>query len=266
MIILRILIDNKDVNDYILDLLKKEQYFNYNAGAFTLLFLDPYNFGTIKLKNVMLFLKKYYSELMYNFFSSDIKRNAKNEMAIDKKQEIIESMKGLKGYNNELDSNKIKQIIIKNITETNKRNCFTYQFKISTNVEIYNIIYASQKTEGIKKLKETLWDVFKGDYNNYRLLKEENSSTEQITFFDDKFIERDNLNLYSKEAIDMLKEEYCGQEVLYNEIEEFLICNTLLKATHIIDNVLKPMIKEGSITKRNIRGNRNYKDDKYFFS
>lgn len=200
----------------------------------------------------------------HNFFVSDIKRNANNTMAADKQQLIIESMKGLKEYNGELDSDSIKQIIIHNFQQTKAKKCFTYKFKISTNVEIYNIIFASPKAAGITQLKKALWDVFDGDNNNYRLLKEELYQPDQITLFDDDFIKKDNLYLYSEEAIEKLKMQFAGKELSFTEIEEYLLCNTMLKSTQIIDNVLKPMIEKEFLIKRNCAG-KSFKKDIYFF-
>ena len=263
---IKIFISNEDVNNYILNLLKKEEYFNYDAQAFTLLFLDPYNFGTIELKNVKLFLKKYYAELMYNFFISDIKRNANNEIAINKKDSIKESMIGLDGYNGELDYDLIKQIIIKNIQQTKTKKYFSYQFKICTNVEIYNIMFFSPQIDGIKKLKDVLWEIFDGDSNNYRLLKEERNLNNQITLFDDTYIRNDNLSSYLEEAKRKLIKYFYKQEVTYKEIEDYLLCNTMLKSTHIINHLIKPLINNKEIIKRNYSSKSDYKNDKYFFN
>ncbi len=263
---IKVFISNKDINEYLLELLKKEEYFNYDAQAFTLVFLDPYNFGTVNLKNVKLFLNKYYAELMYNFFLSDIKRNANNKLAIDKKEMIKESMRGLTGYNGELDYDVIKQIIINNLKQTKAKKFFTYQFKISTNVEIYNIMFFSHKIDGIRKLKNVLWEIFDGDCNNYRLLKEQYNPNNQITLFDDNFIKKDNLYWYSEEAKQKIKEKFSKKEVTYKEIEDYLLCNTMLKTTHIISNLLKPMIKNGDIIKRNYSTKNDYKKDKYYFN
>ena len=254
---------NYDVNDFIQKLLEMNYFFNYEAGAFTLLFLDPYNFGVIKLQNVINFLNTYYSELMYNYFSSDILRNASNAFAIEKQKMMIESMQGLNGYNNELNPNTIKEIIIDNFKLAGKR-CFNYQFNISSNVELYNIIYATQKDIGIEKLKETLWELFDGDSNNYRTLKIEKNNS-QFTLFDEDYRRKENIDILSEETICRLYERYKGKEIPYYEIYDYVLYNTMLKGSHIIKHVLNPMIENGMVEKRNKKGKRNYKDDFYIF-
>ena len=82
--------------------------------------------------------------------------------------------------------------------------------------------------------------------------------------FDDDFIKKDNLYLYSEEAIEKLKAQFSGKELSFTEIEEFLLCNTMLKSTQIIDNVLKPMIEKEFLIKRNYVG-KSFKKDRYFF-
>lgn len=261
---IKVYINNIDINIYILELLKKEDEFNFSANAFTLLFLDPYNFGTIELNNVMKFLKKYRAELMYNYFISDVRRNSKNEIALNKQSEIIRSMKGLDGYNGTLKSEEIKTIISNNLKNTKTKFLFTYQFRISTNVEIYNIMFASPSIKGIEEFKKVLWDLFNGDDSNYKLLKAEKIKNNQLTFFDNNFIKNANLQRYAEEAQFKLIEKYSNQEVSFLNIKEYLICNTMLKSTDIINNVIKPLIMSGRIEKKNVLGKRNYKNDKYF--
>ena len=61
---------NEDVNDYIEQLQKFAKYCGvYNAS--TLLFVDPYNFGTVKINVLQKFLRTYYAELIFNVFTSD---------------------------------------------------------------------------------------------------------------------------------------------------------------------------------------------------
>ena len=49
----------------------------------------------------------------------------------------------------------------------------------------------------------------------------------------------------------------------YEEIEALLIENTMLMQSHIINNVLKPLIKEGKIKKLGHVSARNFKADTY---
>lgn len=268
---IEVFFETKDVNEYLQDLIKMNTYFDYNAHAFTILFLDPYNFGTVKMEYVMNFFKKYYAELLYNYFSSDINRNQNNNTATNKRKQINESMQGMIGYNEDMNYIQIKDNIIYNLCTTQIKHCFTYQFKISTNLEIYNIIFGSPQKElkGIEKIKEVLWDLFDGDPNNYRLIKseknEENWYAGQTTLFDDEFTIKNNLHYYSNEAIEKLKEKFAGQKVEYEEIKSYVLCYTMLRNNDIVEHVIKPMLEEGSLKKLfSIRKN-NYKKARYFF-
>ena len=63
----------EDVNAYI----GKVSYFNKQCKPFgcgTILFVDPYNFGAVKLQSLKAFLNEYYCELLYNIFTSDYVR------------------------------------------------------------------------------------------------------------------------------------------------------------------------------------------------
>ena len=54
-----------------------------------------------------------------------------------------------------------------------------------------------------------------------------------------------------------------GNELSYEEIEALLIENTMLMQSHIISNVLKPLIKERKIEKTGRVSARNFKADTY---
>lgn len=75
---LHIYITNYDVNDYISILLKKKSRFEYSQT--TLLFVDPYDFGTVHIPTLRRFCEQYYCELLFNLFTSDWVRNRNNEL------------------------------------------------------------------------------------------------------------------------------------------------------------------------------------------
>ena len=70
---LNIFISNDDVNVYLKKYDEFNKYLKYNAS--TVLFVDPYDFGTVVIDTMKKFLNVYYCELIFNFFSSDYVRN-----------------------------------------------------------------------------------------------------------------------------------------------------------------------------------------------
>ena len=71
------------------------------------------------------------------------------------------------------------------------------------------------------------------------------------------------LDSYTYEAKELLCFNMTEKEMSYEEIEALLIENTMLMQSHIINNVLKPLIKEGKIKKMGRVSARNFKADTY---
>jgi len=126
---------------------------------------------------------------------------------------------------------------------------FSYSFKTSTSSELYQILYASPALKGLVLLKDALWDTFDGRefYQNSILMPG------QTSLFSTEFEKETRLEYYANEAKEMLTKEFAGREVTYNEIEIFLVENTMLKSTQIITPVLKPLISNSIVKKQNIR-------------
>lgn len=62
---LRIYIDNIDVNDYLDKLVNNKEIFG--AGKSTILYIDPFDFGTVVIPKVTEILKNNYCEVIFNF-------------------------------------------------------------------------------------------------------------------------------------------------------------------------------------------------------
>ena len=70
---------------------------------------------------------------------------------------------------------------------------------------------------------------------------------------------------YSGEAKEWLCDVFSGSTVSWADIERFLIENTMLTESQIIRNVLKPLIDDGKVKKRNLCGKTNFKKDSFTF-
>ncbi|MBV1757495.1 MAG: three-Cys-motif partner protein TcmP [Dethiosulfatibacter sp.] len=242
-------ISNKDVNEYLQEYGEFDKYLKYNAA--TVLFVDPYDFGTVKIDNVQRFINRYYCELIFNFFSSDYVRNG-----LDVR--IRECIGNIDVKN--------KDDLIKYICECFRigriRHVFSYKFKTLTNTEIYQIIFATPSDKGLDKLKESLWKVFNGKFNhrNYK------TDGGQLSLFTEEDDRKCLLSMHSLEAKKMLLEKYENTTVSYNDIEKFLTEKTMMMTTQFLNHVIKPLINEGYIKKCGLVTHKNnFKKDSYTF-
>ncbi len=244
---LKIYVDQRDVNNYLVQLSQQDKLFKYKCA--TVLYVDPYDFGTVNINSVKNFIENYYCELIYNFFISDYVRNGIDERIkkcinyqdIDNKEDLIIYI------TNELKSGRMKYL-------------FAYKFKSKTNTELYQIIFVTPHIRGLEKLKDALWTVFNGKFYH----RNTDNSVQQVSLFDDNDEKEWLLEMHSKEAMSLLLEKFSSKCLGYEEIEVFLIENTMLSTSHIINYVIKPLIKRGKMQKKNIVENKsNYKKDIY---
>lgn len=247
--------DNLDVNDYITKITNASML---NLFGATILYVDPYNFGTVKVPVLKKFISEHYCEVLYNVFTSDVTRNGFNQKilnCIDISNKYIKTEEELLAYMvEELKRNKMKFY-------------FYYTFKNQNNTELYKILYLTPNKTGLEKLKDTLWEVFKGKefHRNERPKKE----SDQMSMFNtiDEFKDYDKnylINSYSIEAQRKLLEKFKNKTVSYDEIELLILTSTMLKSTHTINHVIKPLIVEGKIKKlENVTNKNNYKSDFY---
>lgn len=244
---LKVHTDNLDVNVYLERLATDNNIFGY--GKTVVLYIDPYDFGTVNIPIVSKVLKNNYCEVIFNFFISDYVRNIKkdsnrigkciNNEKVETKEDIINYMR------KSLSVGKIKYF-------------FAYQFKTITNVELYQIIFVSPNIRGLEKLKEVLWRVFDGKEFHRNQVE-----TAQMSLFTEEDETKMRLDSYVYEAKELLYRSMAEKEMSYEEIEVLLIENTMLMQSHIINNVLKPLINEGKIKKMGHVSTRNYKADTY---
>ncbi len=250
---IHIITSTSDVNDFLKNDGFFTRYFNcYPNHSANVVFVDPYNFCTVKISALSHFLSKNYCELIYNIFTSDYVRNQdKSKMQKFCKEENIP-------FGSKAD---MIDLIVSRLKIGCIRYSFTYEFKIITNMELYQIMFFTPNLRGLEKLKEALWDTFDGkEFHRNRSESEET----QLTLFSEKDEKDWRLVSYSSSAKTLLLDKYSGQIMDYISIEEFIIENTMLNGNHVISNVLKPLIQEGKIKKLgHVQRASNYKKDQY---
>lgn len=246
---IKIHISNMDVNDYLVQLKNNRLVFGYSKAV--ILYVDPYDFGTVHIPKIHDILQTHYCELIFNFFISDYVRNWKQNKErlvkclggtdVSSKEELIEYME------NQLKTGRIK-------------HSFSYQFKTQTNVELYQIMFFTPSKKGLEVLKDTLWKVFGGKF--YHKNKREVDGL-QLSFWGEEDEKAWLLNLHADTAKQLLL-SHNGETMSFAEIEILLIEKSMLAESQIIANVLKPLIEEGKVTKMNLTATkRNYKGDSY---
>lgn len=245
---LNVYVDNIDVNDYLDGLANNSSVFG--RGKSTILYIDPFDFGTVIIPKVSQVLKNNYCEVIFNFFSSDYRRNIRQD-----KERIKKCIGGLTIESKE----EIVQYIKKQLRVGSIKYLFSYEFKTKTNVELYQIVFVTPSKKGLEKLKEVLWKVFDG--KEFHRNADETGQMSLFTVDDEKELRACE---YATEAKKMLFSRYKDMEVSYTTIEMYLIENTMLREGQIIKYVIKPMMEEGILHKKGkTKKSSNFKEDTY---
>ena len=169
-------------------------------------------------------------------------------------------MDGIVGYSSDMNEKQVEDLIKQSIKGRFIKHSFSYPFRIKTNVELYHIIYATPNPKGLIKIKDSLWTVFNGD-----CFFKNGTAGDQLSLFDEKEFKEMNVQNFSREAQELLLAKYSTKTVDYQTICEFVLEYTMLKDSHIINYLLKPLVEQGKIIKNNIKGTRDYKNDFYTF-
>ena len=254
---LRVHSKNKDVNDYLdmiaADSQNKQGLFAY--GKCNLIYVDPYNFGTVQISKLHAILENNYCELLFNLFTSDYVRNIAKDTG-----RIQKCLGGFKPATKDEFINYVtRELHVGHVKFT-----FSYSFHTMKNVELYQILYATPSIRGLEVLKDSLWDVFGGE-EFHRNHVPKTSDVEQISMFDFLDPEEQRLREYAQEAKHLIYEEFKSQTVEYAVIEQKILEETMLKKSQIIKHVLKPMITDGKLEKHNDAGKANFTKDNYTF-
>lgn len=258
---LKISISDKDVVEYLNILIQKNIF---NNSCFTLLYIDPYNFGIPNLlSTINAFIDKYYCELLFNYFSSDIVRNKNNTSAQDKMSKIKNELSSVITDINIVDDEN-KDILNKLInTYKNTKNIkysFAYRFNNTNNTELYYIIFFTPNKRGLELIKESIWEVFNGEES---FKKQIDIDKDQLKLFNTDDLLISTYSDSMKELITKLASE--KEELSYEDIETYVLENSLLKESHIIKPIINPLLESKIIEKITPAGVRknNYKESKY---
>ncbi len=246
---LNIIKSTLDINDYLQNFSLFDRYFGY--GGATVVFVDPYDFGTVIMERLTSFIDRYYCEVIFNFFISDYVRNGIDarirgcigDAAITNKEELI-------------------LFIVSSLKTGKMEYVFSYHFRTSTNTELYQIIFATPHIRGLEVLKDALWETFNGRFFH----RNNETNPQQLSLFTDSDDRQILLNIHASAAKDLLKKRFAGQTVAYEKIEQLLIENTMMRTTDFLRSILKPLIESRQIIKKGIpKSKSNYKGDKYTF-
>jgi three-Cys-motif partner protein len=246
---IKVHISTLDVNEYLCNYKIFDRYFGY--GSSTIAFVDPYDFGTVKIEQLANFISHYYCEVIFNFFTSDYVRNG-----IDKR---IRACIGNVNIHNKDD---LIQYIVNQMKVGKIKYVFSYQFRTLTNTELYQIIYATPHIKGLEVLKEALWKTFNGKFYHRNF----NEQPAQLSLFTEDDNRQSLLQIHASSAKHLLTQNFSGQVVHYKRLEQFLTENTMMQTTDFLGSVLKPLISEGKVIKKCKTINKaNYKNDEYYF-
>ena len=257
---LHIHISQKDVNEYLKLLMIEKTKFLYHQG--TLLFVDPYDFGTVHIPTLRKFCEQYYCELLFNLFTSDWVRNRNNEMdaridsVIDNGDVQINNKRELVNY------------IIDQLKVGSMSYSFNYEFHTEKNTELYQIIYLTPKDKGLGVLKEALWATFNGAayYRNPRKVSANQLSLitaemeEKIALDTEQYIISCNVEEARRIILSLPQKTHLA----YKDIALPILERTMLKNGHLKKHIFQAFIKVGIVRKLNehVRKN-NFIDDFY---
>ena len=259
---LHIFLAQKDVNEYLSYLLTKDSRFLYPQA--TILYVDPYDFGTVHIPTLRKFCEKFYCELLFNLFTSDWVRNRNNELdkRIDK---VIDNPNIIINNKSEL-----VEYILTQLKTGRMKYSFNYEFHTETNVELYQIMYLTPKDTGLEKLKDALWETFKG-FSYYRNPSKKKDDSQQMSLFTpeieeqlEKSTEEYIISCNVEQARAIISSLPNKKHLSYNDLAIPILEKTMLKKSHLRKYVFETLIKEGKLVKlnENVRKN-NYTNDFY---
>lgn len=239
-------------------------YFSTIKDSMIILYVDPYKFGIEGLLlSIENFINKVYCELIFNYFSSDITRNLNNKSCPQKSEQIKGEIIGFietSDDNSNLDALQLLYSIQTKLKGTKYiKYSYAYQFRTSTNIDLYNIVFCTPNKRGLELIKDSIWNVFQG--NSY--YKKEAKIKYECNIFGETEAELRLLGLAEKARKDIMY-KFIGNKD-YKFLEEWILENTLLKGTQIINNILKPLVENKKIKKCNLISKANWKKDTYVF-
>lgn len=245
---------NKDVNRFLQEE-ANSGIIPRGYGNAVLLFVDPYDARTVHLNSVRSFVESRYCEVLFNWFSSDYTRNKKMENY----EAIRDCFDGLEITNEEDPAEAISSAL----KVGDIKYVFSYPFRISTNIELYQIVFLTPNSKGLEKLKDALWKTFKGAEYHRNKSKNKIGQTSMFDLEEGKNLLAD---IYSEDARRKLLVAFRGKmNVSYEELVVFIMERTMLRRNHVLTYVVKPLIADGKLKKDGRVNNKTFIKDTYSF-
>ena len=138
------------------------------------------------------------------------------------------------------------QLILDRFKNTKfKKYNIPFEFKTSTNVTIYYLIFFAHNYEGLKLYRNATWEVFNGNayFKNVR-------NELQMSFDFSANDEENNLQKYAKIAIDLIEKKYPKEFVTDEEFYRFIITSVPLMDKHVLSYIIKPLLQNKRISKK----------------
>lgn len=253
---------NLDVIEYFGFLSKNLSYHN-GFDRSIILYVDPYNLASAKLIDALYnFAQSVYCDIIFNYFSSDLVRNCDN-LDTPNKMKMIENFISYfvpeeNKDEQEINAEKFLNLIMNKFVSVTRINFkYAIQMRTSKNTPLYYLIYLSPSITGLSKCKEAAWKTF--DFHSY---------------YSAGINEYQGPDLFGKTVKDYAFEENLSKikkyllnsgidSFTYNWILKYSLENTIFPESQFLREVIKPLIKEGFLTKQNRVSKANYKDDNY---
>ena len=258
---IKLIYNNADASDY-LAVLERDFSNQFTDGKMRsiLLYVDPYNYVSLKLANsIYHFVKNTYCEMILNYDSNDFIRNINHPTAIEKRNEIRALVTNFCGFDNwnkseEEVRNKLKE---KFVSET--KLMYKYEVKMMTtrNGTLYYLIYFTPSLKGLEKIKDATWKVF-GFHNDFSSSRIDRMTPDLFNCTDETDAFDDNLKIVKN----YLKNSNFN-ELSYDSILVYCLENTVFPKGKVIEKVIKPLLEDKVLIKKGLFQKNNYTKDLY---
>ncbi|MEH7249508.1 three-Cys-motif partner protein TcmP [Neobacillus niacini] len=222
-------------------------------------FIDPFGFKDTPFEIIKRYLKNEKSEILLNFIYEETNRfiTAKNEkvkahmqrhLGLDDIDSVQEMVKGK-------SATERKQLIVdlysrQLLDNTNVKHILSFEIKKDGRTKLI-LFYGTKSMEGLKVMKKAMWKV--DDTGLYMF--DDRKDPNQIEF---QFTKELNDNALLDDLCDILTDSLSGKILSINEVEEFVLTQTIYPLENFCKKVLKKIEnKDGFHNVTNKNGKRN---------
>ena len=229
-----------------------------------LLYVDPYNLVDSRLaSSVKEFLTKNYCELVLNFYINDFSRNMNNKSAGVHRDVVKDFVTNFCGFSEhkQVTALQLRERFISLLLENTKMKYrYVVTMKNSMNAPLYYLVYLTPKYKGLAKVKEATFKTF-GYHDSYCVSRYERDQDEENLLGETPEEEAFAVALESLENVYL--KDYSEKELTFEELAIICLENTFMKESHIIERVIKPLMKKNKLVKVGVVQKNNYKQDDY---